>query len=276
MSSPPSVADVVEEIFQSVLASPKRQRRLLSKTFWDKFGFKSRTQERIEQVCEALKQRSIILNLGDSTFGKEGKGEWITVTHAPTPQPMRPKMEPPPITVLGPRPPDSWFTMIQERSFESEREVEYYFIAPLLEQLGFEEVDFAIGYPVEMYQGVSRVTKEADFVMFSGAEHCKETALLVVEAKKAGRPLTEDAVGQARGYSMWLATPYYLVTNGDEIRVYWFRGALLPDLLMWNFSRNELKDHWTVFSEKLNKGAVIEYKENLRKILMADKQSLGG
>ena len=44
-----SVADVVEEIFESILATPKCQCRLLSKTFWGKLGFERRTKERV--VC---------------------------------------------------------------------------------------------------------------------------------------------------------------------------------------------------------------------------------
>ena len=50
MAKPQPIGDVVEEMFQSVLATPKRQRRLRSKTFWETFGFKMRTRERVEQV----------------------------------------------------------------------------------------------------------------------------------------------------------------------------------------------------------------------------------
>src|SRR5205814_993754 len=121
-----------------------------------------------------------------------------------------------------PMPPASWFDLMARRAFESEREVEYYFIVPLLEHLGYEEDDFAIGYPVQMYEGVKKVNKEADFVLFNGLSRAKDDALLIVEAKKTEKILTEDAVGQARAYAMWLSTPYYIVTNGDEIRVYLF------------------------------------------------------
>lgn len=73
MSKNPPVADVVEEMLQSVLASPKRQRRLLSKTFWGKFGFKARTRERVEQVKTTLRQRALMFSLDDDTFGTESK-----------------------------------------------------------------------------------------------------------------------------------------------------------------------------------------------------------
>lgn len=51
-----------------------------------------------------------------------------------------------------------------------------------------------------------------------GTSRAKEDALLIVEAKKTDRILTDDSVGQARAYALWLSTPFYLVTNGDEVR----------------------------------------------------------
>ena len=84
MAQPPSVSDVVENIFQSILATPKRQRKLKSSTFWDKFGYKKRTGGLVKQVREALRQRNIMLNVGlnvgdgafdDRAFGTESKHE---------------------------------------------------------------------------------------------------------------------------------------------------------------------------------------------------------
>ena len=262
------VADVVEEIFQSILATPKRQRRLKSSTFWKRFGFERRTKERVEQVREALQTRAVIMNIDDSNFGAEAKDEWIVLTYV-EPELSQVATQAEPAIEDVPRPPDSWFATIEKGIYESEREVEYYFIAPLLEQLGYVEDDFAIGYPVKMYEGVKRVNKEADFVLFDGAGRAKGDALLIVEAKKAGRDLTEDSVGQARAYAMWLTTPYYIVTNGDDIRVYLFRGAVQPDALLMNFKREELRHNWGTLHKNLNKSAAIEYKDRLRRILAA-------
>lgn len=268
MAKTPAVADTVEEIYQSILASPKRQRRLLSKTFWGKFGFARRTKERVEEVKEALRQRDVILNLDDAAFGAEAKDEWIVLSYV---EPSVIQGEDPPTDI--PTPPSSWFEMLEERVFESEREVEYYFIVPLLEQLGYEEDDFAIGYPVQMYEGVKKVNKEADFVLFNGTSRSREEALLIVEAKKTGKALTEDAVGQARAYAMWLITPYYLVTNADEIRVYLFRGAMQPDVRLMSVSRSSLRENWATLYESINKAAMIEYKQKLRKVLAEGVQS---
>lgn len=262
-----AVADVVEEIYQSILASPQRQRRLLSKTFWGKFGFTRRTKERIEEVKEALRQRDLILNLDDSAFGAEPRNEWIVLSYV---EPSVTQVEPPATDI--PTPPSSWFKMLEDRVFESEREVEFFFIVPLLEQLGYEEDDFAIGYPVQMYEGVKKVNKEADFALFNGASRSREEALLIVEAKKTGRTLTEDAVGQARGYAMWLITPYYMVTNADEIRLYLFRGAMQPDLKLMSFKRSELHENWAALHKSINKAAVVKHKQKLRKVLTEGMQ----
>lgn len=264
MAKNPAVADVVEEIFQSILATPKRQRRLLSKTFWGKFGIERRTAERVEKVKEALRQRDLILNIDDEEFGTEAKDQWLVLAYV-EPPPKETQIKPSDSHV--PTPPDSWFENLEGRVFESEREVEYYFIVPLLEQLGYEEDDFAIGYPVQMYEGVKKVQKEADFVLFNGSSRSKEDALLIVEAKKTTRGLTEDAVGQARGYAMWLITPYYVVTNADEIQVWLFRGAMQPDMKRMSFKRGDLRSHWATLYELINKTAVIDYKQKLRTVL---------
>lgn len=268
---PQSVPDVVEEIFQSILATPKRQRRLRSKTFWEKFGFKVRTKDRVEQVREALKQRGLLTNLEDDEFGTEGKDEWVILTYVEPPRP--------PVVLADasieepvPTPDDDWFDLIEKRSFESEREVEYYFVMPLMEQLGYSEDDFVIGFPVQMYEGVKKVNKEADFVLFNGPSREKDDALLVVEAKKTDRVLTEDATGQARAYALWLTTPYYIVTNGEEVRVYLFRGAIQPDVMLLNFYRFGLREQWRPLYRTLNKSAVIEYKNRLKTMLEAQQQ----
>lgn len=254
--------------FNTVLATPKRQRRLRSSTFWSKLGYERRTRERVEYVKEALRQRSLILNLEDTTFGTESKDEWIVLSYVKPELPQilnRSEKSREKESVVVPS--DSWFSLMTSRVFESEREVEYYFIAPLLEQLGYEENDFAIGYPVQMYEGVKKVNKEADFVLFNGTSRAKEDALLVVEAKKTTRVLTEDAVGQARAYTMWLSTPYYIVTNGEELRVYLFRGAVQPDVMLTAFKCVDLKSNWNLLYKTLNKSSVMKYKEKLHKLL---------
>lgn len=274
MAKHTSIRDVVEEIYQSVMATPKRQRKLRSKTFWEKFGFGRRNKDRVDLVRETIKQRGLLLNLPnaeDSSFGSKAKDEWIVLSFINSPVDISTssgtQAAGPGISVVTP--PTDWFEVMQSREFESEREVEYYFIVPLLEALGYTESDFAIGYRVQMYEGVKKVNKEADFVIFNGTSRSKDDALLVIEAKRMGNFLTEDAVGQARAYALWLTTPYYLATNGEDIRVYLFRGAVQPDVMLMHFGRKELADNWASFYQKLNRTSVIEHKAKLLKVFQS-------
>lgn len=76
---------VVEEMYAAVLATPKRQRRLRSKTFWDRFGFERRTQERVARVWAALRDRGLVLNFDEASFGSEGRDEWIILSFVDSP-----------------------------------------------------------------------------------------------------------------------------------------------------------------------------------------------
>jgi hypothetical protein len=160
------------------------------------------------------------------------------------------------------------------REFESEREVEYYFIIPLFEQLGYQEEDIAVGFHVEMFESTSRVDKEADLVLFNGPDREKSNTLVVVEGKLAKNNIghiSGTAVGQARSYAVWLSTPYYVVTNGTEIQVFIYRGVGLPDVPVNTIKREDLKQQWGELFTKLNKSAVIDYKKRLLDMLSKRK-----
>jgi type I restriction and modification enzyme subunit R-like protein len=120
-----------------------------------------------------------------------------------------------------------------------------------------------------MYEGVKKINKEADFVLFNGQSRAKGDALLIVEAKKTEKILTEDAVGQARSYAMCLSTAYYIVTNGDEIRIYMVRVSVQPDVMRMTFKRSDLQQQWAMLYQTLHKKAVIEFKENRSRTLAA-------
>ena len=79
MAKTQSISKVVDEIHASILETAKKQRRIRSGTFWNKFGFERRTKERVEAVKAALKERSITFNLEDSLFGSEKRGELIVL-----------------------------------------------------------------------------------------------------------------------------------------------------------------------------------------------------
>lgn len=154
------------------------------------------------------------------------------------------------------------------RDYESEREVEHYFIMPLMEHLGYTEIDFAMDWLVPIYQGTKKVNSRADLVVFNGTSRSNSAALLVVEAKMPDRnhKLSDDAVGQARSYANCLTTPYYIVTDGLELRVYIYRLGLSSDALHFCIARTELKASWPDLFTALNRNAVLDYKKSLTKL----------
>ena len=59
--------------------------------------------------------------------------------------------------------------------------------------------------------------------------------LLVVEAKKNDKGITVDHISQAKSYVHDLLSACYVVSNGQQIKVYQFNGMLAPDdcVIFW-------------------------------------------
>lgn len=152
-----------------------------------------------------------------------------------------------------------WLSTVASKQFGSEKEVEIRFVIPLLDRLGYGEDDRADGYPVDQVVGVRKIRTEADFVLFDGRNRTRDNALLVVEAKSAGKRLA-DYVQQARSYAMFLGTPYFLVTNGDDIRVYLYRSPIESDIEVYRVSRGDLAATFPALFNLIGKPAIIEYK----------------
>lgn len=79
MKKNPSITDVIGEISKSISEAQRKQRRIRSGTFWNKFGFERRTKERVDAVKAALHNREITINLEDSLFGTERRSELIVL-----------------------------------------------------------------------------------------------------------------------------------------------------------------------------------------------------
>jgi hypothetical protein len=264
------VEAVVAEMYESIMVSPKRQRRLRSKTFWGDFGFKKRSKQRIAHVKEALQDLHISTNIPPEAFGTEDEGEWIVLTHIGdhTPSTSADLDRTAQIHV----PSDDWFDLMVIRQFESEREVEYNFVLPLVEELGYRESDQSIGHGLVTHQGSKKIKTEADVVLFDGEDRSPDNALVVIEAKSPTRKLTTDHTGQARSYAITLLTPLYVVTNGEEVRVSEFRMGLGADAQVLRFTRAELKERWSELYAVLNKAATRARKARNLRILAAEQE----
>ena len=252
-----SESDVALEMYQSVMQTNDKPKRLKSSTFWWLFNIKARKTTVVERIARIIDNQGLKIAVkSGAPFGEEKDSDWIILT---------PKLLPP-IEVLSPPispsewPPLEWFEMMQTRNYESEREVEAYFIVPLLEKWGYEYDDIVIGYPVEMFKGVYKTTTEADFVVFNGANRTKENVLLVIEAKKSEKGISVDHIGQARSYARELLPACYLVSNGQQIMVFQFNGMLIPDERIMDFDKSELKVKWDDLYNYVSKKATIHRK----------------
>lgn len=115
-------ADVALEMYQSVMQSNGKQKKLRSATFWNLFKVKSRQENVVQRIGSIIDEQGlrIIIKSGD-VFGKEKASDWILLSL---------KLIPPEPDLIGEKltpsdwPSNEWFQQMQTREFESEREVE--------------------------------------------------------------------------------------------------------------------------------------------------------
>lgn len=250
-------SDVALEMYQSVMQTNDKQKRLKGSTFWGLFHVRARKKKVVDRIAGIIDKQGLKIAVkSGAALGEEGDADWIILT---------PKLLPP-IEVLQQHripsewPSAEWFEMMKTRQFESEREVEAYFVAPLLEKLGYEYDDIVIGYPVEMFKGVQKTKAEADFVVFNGSNREKENVLLVIEAKKSDKGISVDHIGQAKSYAQELLPACYIVSNGQQIVIFQFNGMLIPDERVMEFDRSNLHDKWGDLYNCISKEAAIQRK----------------
>lgn len=198
---------------------------MLGSTLKDRFKFVAMNSMRAEKIkCLSYDQDLEITVKSGASFGKHKDGDWIVFT----------------LNTMSPPEPE-WFEKMIAREYESEREVETYFVAPLLEELGYNYDDIFIGCPVEIPVGKKSTKTEADFVVFNGSGREKNNVLMVVEAKKTD--ILKKDICQAWSYAKELFPACFIVTNGNRIIVFKVNNMKAPDLLM-DFDKSMLRENW--------------------------------
>jgi len=259
-------AEIALEVYESVKQSSDKQKKLKSSTFWDRFGIEKRTENAVERISRLLNAQQLNLTVkSGAPLGKEKDDDWIVLSLTLLPQDL-PNTTP--VQVQCPAP--EWFQAIQTRGFESEREVETYFMIPLLEKLGYDDGDIFIGCPVDIFKGTQKAVKEADIVIFKDAKRDKKDILLLAEVKNADKGINSDHVGQAKSYARELLPACYIVSNGQQVKVFHFNGMLIPDQCKMDFSRSELHEKWAEFYSYVSKEATSK-----RKLWMEDRIKSG-
>lgn len=252
--TPDEFEKAVEKISAALQATPKRSRRVLLKTLLKEFGFKVRSGDRVTRMAAGLNDAGIHVfpNLADCD-----RDDWVTLSLLDAQVPSGEDNPVPKIDKLIAE--DPWFDTIREKSFASEREVEIRFIVPLLERLGYHEDDRADGYPVDIVTGVKKTRAEADFVLFDGSKREVGNVLLVVEAKRTGKRLS-DHIAQAHSYALYLAAPYYMLTNGDDIRVFVNQAPIGKDVEIFKGNRQDLRGSFSELYQLISRDVVVEYR----------------
>ncbi len=250
---------VASSIREAINDSPKKSKRVLLKTLLKMFGHKTRQRHWIETMDKCITEAGIFISPALVEVERDGRVVLsVTDPHLPVGDFSITDEE----DTEGKQSnlaPDAWLATISLKSFNSEKEVEIRFVLPLIERLGYSEEDRADGYPVEQIVGVKKTKTEADFVLFNGLNRSKDSALMVVEAKNTGKKLT-DHIGQARSYAMFLGTPYFLITNGDDIRVFLYRSPIESDVEIFKSTRRDIASTFSTLFNLVSKKAIIEYK----------------
>ncbi|WP_454650531.1 NACHT domain-containing protein [Bradyrhizobium liaoningense] len=109
--------------------------------------------------------------------------------------------------------------------FRSEADVELRLVQPLLAALGYGTDDLESKPSVIFREGRPGRRPEADYIAFYGAEHNRNTSLLVVEAKAPGESL---AFGKDQGesYATNVRAPLLLLTNGEALVVWQWQATM--------------------------------------------------
>lgn len=252
--------EAAAEVHDTIGATPKKSKRVLLKTLLNLFGHKNRKEHSLSDIERTLVAAGVTVMPSLNEVGRKG---WVTLSVT---DPMIPVGDFSPKSADAvakggcPDPSaDPWFSALATQVFNSEREVEIRFVLPLLERLGFSEDDRADGFPVVQVVGVKKSKTQADFVLFNGRNRTKDSALLVVEAKSIGKNL-EDHISQARSYAMFLGAPYFLVTNGDEIRAFLYRSPIESDVEVFKAKRQDLTKTFRTLYNVISREAIVEYK----------------
>jgi hypothetical protein len=154
----------------------------------------------------------------------------------------------------------SWLKAMRKPPWKDkipEVEVEAKFVFPLLRYLGYEDNDMTMRVPIPMQEGSSKVTGEADWVIWDRDGN----ALIIVEAKAPSVLLSEAVAKQARSYAFRLGAPIYITTNGKEIQI--FHRGIIEDRCVLSCTTSQLSKNWEAIQEAASKSNVIALRNKL-------------
>ncbi len=148
----------------------------------------------------------------------------------------------------------SWIANIDSKTIISEQDVRSKIALPLLSFLGYGNSVQANEFPIFSFSGRTKnPAKLVDLLCFSSdnwAMHKKfeerywvqDNALLSFELKKPSENL-DNAVGQAEFYSMNARTPFYMCTNGLDLKIFKMKD-FSTDRIIYDGSIKNIAKKW--------------------------------
>lgn len=136
-----------------------------------------------------------------------------------------------------------WLVLHRSMRYRNEIEVEVKFVCPLLRYLGIAPSSMSMRYPVRLKLGSQDTAGEADWVIWKPAQTgSPRPAQLVIEAKSPSQQLDDGVAAQARSYAFALDAPYYLITNGRQMRL--FKRGIEGDTVLRTLDIMDSKTKW--------------------------------
>ncbi|MHC1717192.1 MAG: NACHT domain-containing protein [Acidaminococcaceae bacterium] len=164
-----------------------------------------------------------------------------------------------------------WIESIDLNTIVSEQDVRTKIAAPLLTYLGYMESIQANEFPIYSFNGRQRNNpKLVDLICFASNDWInhktresknwvQKNSLLSFELKKPSEKL-DDAEGQAQFYSMNARTPFYMCTNGINIKIFRMKDYSVDEVI-FNDDIQKLLDKWPNICNIISYEKLIELKK---------------
>jgi hypothetical protein len=225
----------IAKLMDELLQNPEKIIKKKSRSFWKSFEIKKRVEPTISRLKETLLIRGITIELSQGEFGTETlDSTLITLKYYP---------------IISPD--DVWFESMANKEYESEMEVQAFFVKPLFTALGYEEVDFSFDATIRFPDPKTRNSvkgKRPDLVLYDRTLQGQDKALIIIEAKKLvknPRKQTEAlkaAISNAKVYWSILDSKFCVATDGDILIVFDPTKRLLNSDL--KVHRSQFKERW--------------------------------
>lgn len=246
-----------------------KPKQLKVKTLLSNFGYKKRTEDCALKITKLLAERNVILSpsimkLSNSWSLKLDDRVYL-LKRTNDANKAENSSE---INLIYDYKNDSWFNDILAKEFLTEKEVENKFIIPLLNRLGYEEDDRYDGMPIKANNGSRSMTLEVDFgLKDTKNKNIENQTLLIVEAKKEGKLSKstdlENAKNQLKSYAFWSSCNFGLLTDSKLIQVIGFSQSNIGMEIIFECTREELKNNFTNLYKLISKNSLSKYHEIL-------------